>query len=93
MKFLRKLFSRRRLQAVPWRPFSEPLPRPPEEYLAGSRSMDLRAVMQMLEQHITMEMNDLPYTPDLPRHAGMVEALMNFHAAISAAAAEKNSEE
>jgi len=39
-----------------------------------------------------MEMNDLPYTPDLPRHAGMVEVLMNFHAAISAAAEEKNSE-
>lgn len=71
---------------LPWRPFHpEPLTSGPEPHLEGAEnSLEVRAIMELLEEEITREVQDVTrLTNDhLPRNAGMLEALLTFHARI-----------
>jgi len=72
----------------PWRPFHPEWLKNPEAELAGQTdAKPVRAIMQLLEDNITREVDDLTTQTgeNLTRTAGALEALRNFHTEIASA--------
>lgn len=71
-----------------WRPFHPEWLKSPEAELAGQTdAKPVRAIMQLLEDNITREVDDLTTQTgeNLTRTAGALEALRNFHTEIASA--------